>query len=217
MRQLSCLIPDESVAHIGKERWMVSYADFITLLFVVFLVLYANAPKKASDMSNVLKEMGSVTRGSPPKNQQDLITELELALEGRIQPGDVTLIARQAGVLVEIKDTALFSSGTAKATQDSIGVLDTLAAVLAVRTNLVEVEGHTDNIPIQSAQFASNWELSSARAAGVTRTLQERGVAGERLMALGRSDTKPKASNESGVGRSQNRRVTLFVRDIERN
>lgn len=214
MRQLSSLGHGEGDGHGSNERWMVSYADFITLLFVVFLVLYANAPKKASVTANVLKEMGSVTRGAPPKSQQDLIDALNTALQGRVQPGDVTLIAQPGGVLVEIKDKTLFGSGTAKPAVGSGDVLTTLAAVLSPRPNLIEVEGHTDSVPMQSAQFDSNWELSSARAAGVTRTLQARGIGGERLTALGRADTRPKSSNDTSAGRSQNRRVTIFVRDV---
>ncbi|MBV8634840.1 MAG: OmpA family protein, partial [Burkholderiaceae bacterium] len=77
--------------------------------------------------------------------------------------------------------------------------------------NRVVVEGHTDNVPIQTTQFPSNWELSAARAASIVRALQERGIAAERLEASGMADTKPKSSNSNAQGRSENRRVSLLV------
>jgi chemotaxis protein MotB len=113
--------------------------------------------------------------------------------------------------LLEIKDTALFASGTAQPALQADGIIAKVSGILAHTTNQVVVEGHTDSVPIQNAQFPSNWELSAARAASVVRALQERGIIANRLSASGLADTQPKSSNDTARGRSENRRVSLLV------
>lgn len=221
--------PSEAV---GNNRWMVSYADFMTLLFVLFLVLYAKLPKQ-HDVSvptvQVLHE--SIIPGIRPRHallpihpkpvvsspnreidkQQVLLQELARTFSDLVQAGDITLVTRDEGVLLEIKDTALFASGTAQPAPQADGIVAKISEILAKNTNQVVVEGHTDSVPIRTAQFPSNWELSSARAASVVRALQERGIAPNRLVASGLAETKPRSSNDSAQGRSENRRVSLLV------
>jgi chemotaxis protein MotB len=127
------------------------------------------------------------------------------------QDGEVTLVTRDQGILLDIKDSALFSSGTAQPAAQAGAIVGKIAAILAANDNRVIVEGHTDNMPIQTAQFPSNWELSAARAASIVRALQERGIAAERLEASGMADTHPRSSNDTAQGRSENRRVSLLV------
>ncbi|MCO6411212.1 MAG: OmpA family protein [Thiogranum sp.] len=114
-------------------------------------------------------------------------------------------------VNLEISDNILFRPASAALTADGAAVLEELAAAFAEVPFTLSVEGHTDNIPIQTARFPSNWELSSARAAMVTRKLIERGVAADRVRAIGYGETRPRADNETPQGRSRNRRVSFVL------
>jgi chemotaxis protein MotB len=147
----------------------------------------------------------------PAEKQQALLRELARTFNDLVEDGEITLVTREQGVLLEIKDSALFASGTAQPAQQAGDIVDKIAAILAGKDNRVVVEGHTDDVPIQTVQFPSNWELSSARAASIVRALQERGIDPQRLEASGMADTKPKSSNLTAQGRSENRRVSLQV------
>lgn len=220
----------EQNAAAGSHRWMVSYADFITLLFVLFLVLYAKLPKQNEVSTPKVQPLhGQMIPGIRPRHvqlpiqaqaatparsmekQQVVWQELTHTLSELVQAGDITLITREEGVLLEIRDTALFASGTAQPAAQAGNILAKIADVLEKDANRVVVEGHTDSVPIQTAQYPSNWELSSARAASVVRALQEHGINPNRLTASGLAETKPKSSNDTAQGRSENRRVSLLV------
>jgi chemotaxis protein MotB len=216
----------------GTHRWMVSYADFVTLLFVLFLVLYAKLPKQPVVNINAVQDVRApiipgirphhAASSAQPKpttplpdvvtlKQQAIMEELAHTFSDMVDEGEITLVTREEGVLLEIKDTALFASGTAQPASQAAGIIVKVSDVLLRNTNHVVVEGHTDSVPIQNAQFPSNWELSSARAASVVRALQERGISANRLSASGLADTKPKSSNDTEQGRRENRRVSLLV------
>ncbi|HEY4373094.1 MAG TPA: OmpA family protein [Burkholderiales bacterium] len=130
---------------------------------------------------------------------------------GGLPGGNVALSSRSNAVVLDIADTSLFASGTAQLTPQAQEVLARIAAAIGGGRNQVIVEGHTDNLPIKSVQFPSNWELSSARAAAVARALQERGVDPARLTASGLANTRPRASNDTEEGRRANRRVSVIV------
>lgn len=215
----------------GTNRWMVSYADFMTLMFVLFLVLYAKLPKPPEQAFPRLqiKQQGMIPgiRQRPPQplphasaaakpvvvteKQMAMMEDMAQTLGELVAAGDISMTTRQEGVLLEIKDSALFASGTAQYAGQASGILTKVSEILEKGNNLVIVEGHTDSIPIQTAQFPSNWELSSARAASVVRALQEHGIVSSRLTASGLAETKPKTTNETPEGRSVNRRVSLLV------
>ena len=210
----------------GNNRWMVSYADFMTLLFVLFLALYAKLPKHETPAAPaILDPHASVIPGIRPHKpvpvpvvpsdasdrQQALLRELARTFNDLTEDGEITLVTRDQGILLDIKDSALFASGTAQPAAQAAAIVDQIAAILADNDNRVVVEGHTDDVPIQTAQFPSNWELSAARAASIVRALQERGIAADRLEASGMADTKPRSSNLTAQGRSENRRVCLLV------
>ncbi len=218
----------ESGEGAGNNRWMVSYADFMTLLFVLFLALYAKMPKHAEppvhDIPNprvpiiagirphhAVPAPMVATSSNADDKQQSLLRELARTFNDLVDDGEVTLVTRDQGILLEIKDSALFASGTAQPAVQAGDIVDKISTILANSGNRVAVEGHTDNVPIQTAQFPSNWELSSARAAAIVRALQERGISPERMQASGMADTKPKSSNLTAQGRSENRRVSLLV------
>jgi len=114
-------------------------------------------------------------------------------------------------VNLEISDSILFTPASAALTASGALLLDELAATLKAHPYNLSVEGHTDNVPIQTARYPSNWELSSSRATEVTRRLIDRGIAAERVRAVGYADTHPRADNATAEGKARNRRVSLVL------
>jgi chemotaxis protein MotB len=126
----------------------------------------------------------------------------------------VEVTARPGAVSLEISDSILFTPASAALSAEGLVLLDQLAGVLRTLPYTLSVEGHTDNVPIHTRQYPSNWELSAARAAMVTRQLIEQGVAAERVRAIGYGATRPRSDNLTADGRAKNRRVT-FVLQVE--
>ncbi|MDT8386488.1 MAG: OmpA family protein [Thiogranum sp.] len=159
-----------------------------------------------------LPEVPQVT--APARQQemaaaQKLLQNFSSALRNRLE------ISVDSGVInLQVSDSILFPAASATLTGPGDSVIEELAAALDDQTFSLSVEGHTDNLPIQTSLFPSNWELSSARAAAVTRALIERGIAPDRVRAIGYGDTRPRAENLSAEGRSKNRRVS-FVLHLE--
>ncbi|MFQ5642522.1 MAG: flagellar motor protein MotB [Thiogranum sp.] len=129
-------------------------------------------------------------------------SELRDKVEVAVHPGEVNL---------EISDSILFSRASAALTDEGIALLKELAEALAGQPYTLSVEGHTDNVPIETARYPSNWELSSARAAVVTRRLIEQGIASDKVRAIGYGATRPLADNDSPEGRARNRRVSFIL------
>jgi chemotaxis protein MotB len=127
-------------------------------------------------------------------------------LEDRIE-----VVVGSSDVSLEISDNILFAPASAALSATGSGLLDELAALLQTLPYSLSVEGHSDNVPIQTARYPSNWELSSARAAAVTRALIEKGIAPERIRAIGYGDTRPRDDNGSAAGRARNRRVSFVL------
>jgi len=126
-------------------------------------------------------------------------------------PQSVDVLSRPGAVSIEISDNILFEPASAALSTAGQRLLNEVAMVLAELTYPLSVEGHTDNVPISSSRFPSNWELSSARAAMATRALIEQGIAADRLRAIGYGDTRPRADNVSAEGRARNRRVSFVL------
>lgn len=135
----------------------------------------------------------------------------KFAADNGIQSSLVSSI-EERGLVVSIQDTLLFDSGSAVITPRAHQILDKVCSVLAVAPNYIKVEGHTDNLPIHTAQFPSNWELSVLRATNVVQIMaSEGGIAADRLSATGYGEYRPIASNSTDEGRAQNRRVDLVI------
>ncbi len=205
------------------ESWLVSYLDVLTLLITLFVLLLSMA-------GNGMAPQGSQFGGDAPR----MITpEAELAalqVAGRLSPGlkprhdglqprfqglniqGVSVAQGQEGITLRIDDNLLFDSGQASLTAQGQQVLASLKEVLESFEGTISVEGHTDSIPIATARFPSNWELSSTRAIAVLRFLTELGIAPERMRAVGYAETRPLASNDSQAGRAANRRVELLLK-----
>lgn len=232
--------------HDNHERWLVSYADFITLLFAFFVVMYAISTlnegkyKVLSDalvhafrhdtvvtaqttgLAPINRTTQALTRSSGPRvpdvvryqQEQKLLgiaAKITDALRALMQTGQVKLTQLPHGLAVEINASVLFAPGQALIEPQAIGSLTEVAHTLAGIDNAVHIEGHTDNLPIQTSVYPSNWELSGARASAVVRLFAANGVDPARLRAVGFAENRPIDSNATAEGRQHNRRVTLLI------
>ncbi|MGH9560274.1 MAG: flagellar motor protein MotB [Terracidiphilus sp.] len=228
-------------ARVGHDRWLVSYADFITLLFAFFVVLYAFAradQKKqvqvAQAVNKALNSMGGLTdpdRKSDAAPQpakatgEELLTpmqvkydlgriqhDLSLALATEISNKTVALEMGRDGLVISLREAGFFDSGSATPKPETLKTLRTIADRLGATPYDLRVEGHTDNVPIHTAQFDSNWELSAARATHIARLfLEMNAIPADRLSAAGYGEFHPVATNDTAQGRAENRRVDLVV------
>jgi len=162
-----------------------------------------------------------VSAGTPgPGNPADMQEQRELAsvtddvttaLQALIAAGQVHVRRYGSWIAVDISTDILFDSGVAHLSQPAVTALDRLAAALAPWPNAVRVEGHTDDRPIRTTEYPSNWELSAARAASVVHLFMDHGIAPDRLAVLGFGQYRPAAANTSASGRNANRRVSIVI------
>ena len=224
----------------NHERWLISYADFITLLFAFFVVMYAISAvnigkyKVFSDaLGNAFGGQGSATpvntqvqnlpipnpglkrRTELLRKEKEQMTRLAQDLLSTMAPlvkeGKVRVTQNSRGVSVEINASVLFDPGETKLMPESVEALRAVAALLKSDSHDVQVEGHTDNQPIANPRYPSNWELSSVRASSVVRLFIDAGVAPTRLTAVGYSANQPVADNDTPQGRARNRRVAVTI------
>lgn len=200
----------------GEEGWLTSYLDVLTLLITLFVLLLALTPpgggeasdsafmRTASAVSSL--PLASLATGIQPRHEG-----LQPQFAGLNIPG-VNVSQGREGVTLRIDDSLLFASGQAVLTSQGRGVVESLMEVLTSFDGLISVEGHTDSMPISTARFPSNWELSSARAIAVVRHLERQGFNISRMRAVGYADTQPMEANSTSDGRAANRRVELLLR-----
>lgn len=232
-----------------NDRWLISYADFITLMFAFFVVMYAltfeNEGKykqmteslvkifQKQDASTELVQIGEQPKSlvtdpaikhpdkKPAKPQaEDLNSKKKMAkIAGQLIESLKPLVDKQLikidhndrRVQVQINTSILFDTGSAILENDAFEPLDALAKVLKPIPNYVHVEGHTDNLPIATGRFPSNWELSAHRASSVVRRFARQGVKPARLSAIGLGQYQPISSNKTRKGRRENRRVVIVI------
>jgi chemotaxis protein MotB len=245
-----------------SRTWLVSYADFITLLFAFFVVMYASAQvdqrkvgKLALAIQVAFQDLGvfpaSTTQiplntndpmpfstvqaienakhnaeigriASSPSGSLDSVpddadlsslqSELQQALQPEIAMRAIALHRVSEGLVISLREFGFFDSGSAILKPSAMPALDRIASILSVRTYGLRVEGHTDNVPIHTAQMASNWELSTARSTEMVRVLIQRyGFGPGRLSAAGYAEYHPIADNGTPQGRAQNRRVDIVI------
>ena len=195
-------------------RWLLSYADLITTMMVLFLALYAMQLAKHSEQTIRTQSLAAQAPVASAKAVRPQVAETALlaSLDPLRERGEITIVPAAHGVEIGINAKLLFNAGDAALLPDSFGVLSRISRVLAqVPNGNILVEGHTDSTPISTARYASNWELSSARAGAVVRYLVERGVEPHRLAAIGRADNVPLVAGTDAASRALNRRVTIVV------
>ncbi len=239
----------------NHERWLVSYADFITLLFAFFVVMFASgqtdkskakqvseAVAKAFDGSHLPASIKEILGGTvddrgignaqmkgpggikkekpepklPPKTQlAELIPSLDFLskeLNNEIRSGKMKLSLEARGLVITLSQATFFPSGGDAIAPATFTSIDKVAKAIRELPNSVRLEGHTDSIPIHTARFRSNWELSAARSIAMLELLNNRsGIELNRLAVAGYAETVPVDSNESAEGRGHNRRVDIVI------
>ena len=241
-----------------RDRWLVSFADFMTLMFALFVVLFASAyhDKKAiqrvsAAVKNGFQDMGlsSASNGpleGPPTNLlkdgaalsstesdpnkpapvpgdaridlNELHKKLDLVLGKEIERQEVGLRMTPEGFVISLHELGFFDSGEAKLMPGAADKIKRIAAVLTQYGLDMRVEGHSDNVPIHNAIFASNWDLSTARAMAVaTMLINESGIDPKRISIAGYAQYHPVASNDTPEGRRANRRVDIVVVSAYKN
>lgn len=242
---------EESINH---ERWLVSYADFITLLLAFFVVMYSMSQINESKfrvLSNTLNdafnfveyeidplEIGEVAKSNPlnlipvtegadvdrladgkgaqeqgmvPAELERINDELVNIFGNEISEDLLMIRGNEDWLEIELKSSLLFGSGGASLNYQAEALINEIAGVIFDGNYAVRVEGHTDNQAIGVSNFASNWELSGARASAIVRQLISSGIEPYRLSAIAYGEHQPIASNASAQGRAQNRRVVLAI------
>lgn len=232
-----------------NHRWIISYADFITLLFAFFVVMYAISsinegkyrllaetmdvvfsnpqtgfsPNNASEITKTYfpnQPLGqvqaqdlSINGGGYYYDQRmnDISRELNTSLKGLVDEEKILIRQTENWIEVEIKASMLFAFGSAQLHARVDEFLKPVAKVLSKFENPIQVEGFTDNVPIQNDLFPSNWELSGARSAAVVRKLIDMGLPSYRMAVVGYGENFPVAKNTSNEGRLENRRVILVI------
>jgi chemotaxis protein MotB len=242
-----------AAAHENHERWLISYADFITLLFAFFVVMFASSQTdkaKAQQISDSVKKAldkggvpavvheilgGTVDEkgrgnammkgpgGSKPveiqKQQAAAVAELvpsldylTKSLQNEIKDGKIDVHLEARGLVVSLRQATFFPSGQATVDPATFASIDKIAATISKLPNSVRLEGHTDSVPIHTAQFRSNWELSAARSIAMLELFSTHyNIPRSRLAIAGYADTAPKDSNDTEEGRAHNRRVDIVI------
>jgi chemotaxis protein MotB len=242
------MIRERRKGNISRDRWMVSYADFMTLLFALFVVLYAFAKadqKKQTQVSEAIDkafqvlgafsgaahqqagsagaEKGAIPMNivmgedvmSPARVKDDLNQirrDLEQRLSNQVATHTVSIQMGRDGLVISLREAGFFNSGSAIPKPEALPTLRQIAASISRTPYDLRIEGHTDNIPIHTPEFDSNWELSSARATRIARLfLDLKALPPERISAAGYAEFHPVAGNDTAEGRARNRRVDLVV------
>jgi len=245
---------------------MVSYADFVTLLFAFFVVMYAISSvnegkyrvlsetlsdafvvaERAADPIQVGERVRSIAPqiGKPGAISVDgdkpiqamaqvaqegvpstgpykpplsaIATRLQETLSDFAKKQLVNITRTDRGLEVEMKSKMLFASGSARLSREAVVALRDVAIILRPLENEIKVEGHTDNVPIATVLFPSNWELSAARAASVVHLFSRMGIDPKRMSAIGYGEHQPISSNDTEEGRQNNRRVAIVILDSKR-
>lgn len=232
----------EKSEQAGTPGWMTTFSDLMSLLLTFFILLYSMSSIDVIKFRNISYSLQAVLAGEgqttifegqdsdakiPDESktvdsilEESQIKESTLRMYNQVSKfiedegleADVTVSANRKGVFVDIKEAILFESGQADIKQGGKHVLDKLEKLFLSFPNEIVVEGHTDNVPINSSKYPSNWELSSDRALNVVRYLSEtKSVPEDRLCATGYGEFRPIAPNDTPENRAQNRRVNLLI------
>ncbi|WP_095080126.1 flagellar motor protein MotD [Pseudomonas sp. Irchel s3h17] len=233
---------------VNHERWLVSYADFITLLFAFFVVMYSissinegkykvisealigvftdsdralkpipigdERPRTVTPAQPLVKDAEQIDAGLAQASNDPLKSiadDISAAFGDLISSNQMTVRGNELWVEIELNSSLLFGSGDAMPSDIAFSIIDKVAAILKPFDNPIHVEGFTDDQPIRTAQYPTNWELSSARSASIVRMLAMQGVNPGRLASVGYGEFQPVANNATAEGRARNRRVVLVV------
>lgn len=199
----------------NHERWLISYADFMTLMFTFFVALYALSSvdiKKIEQFSGSLDQQFKVIDKPIPLidvKKSEFMENIRKAVTANSK--DITVRNEPRGVVITFSDAVLFGSGSADLKPEVQKVLVEIAKLLSVNPGKFAVEGHTDNVPISSPKYASNWELSTARAASMVHFFIDKGLDPTKFSVAGYAEFRPLETNATEEGRQKNRRVEIVI------
>lgn len=219
--------------HENLERWLLTYSDLITLLLAFFIIMYSISQVDLHKFRKVSQALNTVLDGSDrhqeagwgnsfsdgkirhrdPKGELLALKQNIDEIAQKLQMGlEISTQLQKRGLVIHISESAFFDPGKADLKPQAMQIFDLLAAELLKIRNQVRIEGHTDNLPINTPKFPSNWELSTARATNCLRYLVEKlKFPPERISALGYAEYRPIATNDTSEGRNKNRRVDIVV------
>lgn len=215
----------------NAERWLLTYADLITLLLVLFIVLYSMSQVDSAKFTDVSESLAivfgqigrsgfleggrSVIEGpkiSSRRELQNTAEKIKRMIASMKLQGRVNAQMQERGLVISVRDTVFFERGSAELNKESAQIMMQLGKILNDMPNMIRIEGHTDNDPIHTEKFPSNWELSTTRAINVLHYLIESvKMSPERLSAAGYGEYKPIAPNTDERSKAQNRRVDIVV------
>ena len=218
----------------NSDRWLLTYADLITLLLGLFVILYAMSKVDNAKYSKVVQAFGGLfgnvaeaTSNNPAfvsggdavvpikpaaSERDEIVGKVRGAMYEDVKSNLVSVSQDERGVVVHVAEELLFPSGSATLKGSSLSSLDLLAGVLKTLPNDIRIEGHTDDVPINTATFPSNWQLSVARAMNTGEYLMtQHGLKPERVSIVGYSEYKPLVPNTSVENRAKNRRVDIVI------
>lgn len=198
-----------------RDRWLISYADLMTLLLALFIVMYAASDhERAKQIAQSFSTQNLGGDGVLPENSALVGPAEKLEEKLRSNPvlaGKTKMNQTSRGFVVSLSEAGFFAPGDASIGKEADEVLRSIAGSLSDEKYQIRVEGHTDSTPISNSRYPSNWELSTARASSVLIRLTETGIAPERLSAAGYGGFQPVADNSIVEGRAQNRRVDVVI------
>lgn len=229
----------------SRERWVLPYADFITVLLCFFIVMYSLSSIDAEKFAALARALQQALGGSgtilleqpetglgpeghlpidldsgmSAEQRANYMAQLRI-VEDQVQQlaeevgisAHIEMVLEERGLVISVQDAVLFATGSAELTSTARNVMDKLGLILLQTPNFIRIEGHTDNVPINTLRYPSNWELSTDRATSVVQHLIVRhNFPPSRLSATGYSEYRPKADNTTYEGRQKNRRVDFVV------
>lgn len=221
------------------ETWLIPYADILTLLLALFIVMFASSQVNKDKFNEMKTQFNNIFSGgsgifegtlnnpaapdgintsdtSPTAAESEMINDIKKLLDDHINKAgfseQINTKVYKEGLEISIQDAVLFDSGNANIRADVTQILSTIAKILTDIDNDIRVVGHTDNVPIKNSEFESNWELSVRRSINVMNYLIRSGSLNpERFVVQGYGEYKPKFSNSTEAGRAKNRRVEVVI------
>ncbi len=223
-----------------RSAWLLTYADLVTLILVFFILLFALSKINLGNLTDALKSFEITIGTETPKTslydiidtsslkkrktldqltgmrEVDVFKEINSFISKRGLGGDIEAEFTQGRIVLRIQGKVLFNSGSADLLPEGTHILSGIVEIITNNPQYdVDIQGHTDDRPINTPKFASNWELSAIRATTVLRYLIENGIFQERLTATGFADLRPVAGNYTPEGRRKNRRVEFVLKEEE--
>ncbi|MFN7980617.1 MAG: flagellar motor protein MotB [Vicinamibacterales bacterium] len=227
--------PSSGRSHSGtsRDRWLLSYADFMTLLFALFTTMYAMSRvddgkylKVAAGLHEALnpKDTVPLKAGVLPGGQALMVQDqnnarsmIERDMAEELRSGRVELLEDARGLVLSIPEASAFAPGSADLSDIAKEAVTRLANSIRETSSGLLIEGHTDDTPMHSVRFASNWELSTARAIAVVQWLVEHDqFPPNRLSAAGYGEYRPRVPNDSPLTRARNRRVDIVIQNTQK-